>query len=251
MDKVYTFSRLGFHGALGNVLWQLAGVIGEAERNKVRCFFPDNFYRHYLSIPDYYFESKDGEVIDWWPDYMQDLNHFKHCEVLIREYFSPSDHMMELLTEHFPWDTNEGTTISVHVRRGNNLGLPNHHPVPTLDYFEEALDHFNYDNLLVCSDDLDWCRKQNIFKDALFGVGTPPGVDISRLTDGEPLPNEQAIIDMFMMKFCDGHVISNSSLSWWSAWLGDGPVVYPRRWYGEAYRNIDTSVMFPLDWVAV
>jgi len=49
--------------------------------------------------------------------------------------------------------------------------------------------------------------------------------------------------DLVLMSACQHHVIANSTFGWWGAWLadGDGVLVAPRRWFGEAMlrqRNI-------------
>jgi hypothetical protein len=45
------------------------------------------------------------------------------------------------------------------------------------------------------------------------------------------------------------HVVSNSSFSWWGAWLADHPdqiVIRPRRWFAGA--DIDEGSRWPVDW---
>jgi len=45
------------------------------------------------------------------------------------------------------------------------------------------------------------------------------------------------------------HVLSNSSFSWWGAWLADHPdqiVIRPRRWFPGA--DIDEGFRWPVDW---
>jgi len=252
MSQVYTFSQLGRYGALGNQLWQVAGVVGEAHKIEAAISFPEWDYAKYFNVPEDYFEEKDAIKIDFWPSYLQDMSHFKDIEVVIRDIFSPSDYSQYLLADRFPWDHEPGSIVGVHVRRGNNLTLPDHHPVCTLDYYEEALDHVNYKEILICSDDLDWCAKHSLFKDAHLGMGPPKDVNIFELTGAEPLTNEEAVIDLLMLAQCDSHVLSNSSFSWWAGWLGNGETtVYPLQWYGSALDHIDTSVMFPLYWTGV
>lgn len=252
MNEYYTYSKLGTWGALGNQLWQIAGVVGEASRAEVEIYLPEWEYATYFNIPVHYFYWSPGEQKDFWPSYLQELDHFEHIETYIRDIFQPSAYMKSILIDHVPDYERGKRVVGVHVRRANNLYLPDHHPVPTLDYFEQALDIVPHDEIFVCSDDLDWCRKQSIFKNAYFGVGTPPGLDKMRLTDAHPATNVQAVIDLFLFSMCDSHIISNSSFSWWAAWLGEGEhTVYPLRWYGPALQHININEMLPVDWMAI
>ena len=52
-----------------------------------------------------------------------------------------------------------------------------------------------------------------------------------------------AIEDLFLMARCRGHIIANSSFSWWGAWLDPDPdkkVIAPARWFGS--KHADPSV---------
>jgi Glycosyl transferase family 11 len=53
------------------------------------------------------------------------------------------------------------------------------------------------------------------------------------------------------MAACRHHVIANSSLSWWAAWLatsGDQTVVAPTPWFNHRPRTPD---LFPADWIVM
>ncbi len=86
----------------------------------------------------------------------------------------------------------------------NNLGL---------DYYEEALTHFDGDrNVVVFSDDPDWCKEQSLFDDDRFLVAE----------------GNINYVDMCLMSLCNAHIIANSSFSWWGAWLANtGKVIAP------------------------
>ena len=258
--KYFTFSELGRHGALGNQLWQIAGTIGEADKRRGICFFPHWAYRGCFQISPFYFSDSpesyrkyrqelDGTEVDlhdFYPDYMQNIYHFDHMEDDILRMFMPSPWIGKQVPRVGPEAT------AVHVRRANNLQLPNHHPVPPLEYFEAALKEVPTDNLWVFSDDLEWCRKQKIFEGANFGIGPPTNINIMDLTSPTPLSTIEAALDLHTMARCNYHVISNSSFSWWGAYLADGDkVIYPSNWYGPALDYIETSVMFPKNWTKI
>lgn len=256
MSKVFTFSNLGHYGALGNQLWQIAGVLGQADKDNAWVMLPQWDYEEYFNIPDYYFKPKPAELVDLWPNYFQELHYFEQIEVVIKDLFSPSEMTRNLIARRSPICGRKFSEakriVGVHVRRANNLNLPDHHPVPTLDYFEQALDIVPHDQILVCSDDLEWCKQQSIFKDAAFGLDTPKGLDKSRLTDAHPYTNEEAVLDLFLLSMCDSHIISNSSFSWWAAYLGEGEhIIRPERWYGPALEHIDINAMMPEEWIAI
>jgi hypothetical protein len=247
----YTYSKLGINGAAGNQLWQIAGTIGKALEAGGYPRFPEWGYRKWFSIPDEYFEPipEGEECIDLSPDYLQDLSLWYGYDD-VPDAFTWSEFAWDQLYANYSDLLNSTSeTISVHVRRANNLQLPDHHPVCPLSYFENALRIIGEGQIVVFSDDLDWCRKQDIFKDAYFAKGNDPSVNIYDLTGATPLTLDSVMLDLILMSQCEKHVISNSSFSWWGAFLGYGPqTIYPSKWYGKALSHIDTSVMFPPYW---
>lgn len=121
---------------------------------------------------------------------------------------------------------------SIHVRRGDYLSLPHRHPFVGERYLREAVSHVRTATgagaFAVCSDDLDWCRR--FFTPARF-----PGVAIHFIDGGGVLD------DLFFMTKCRHHICSNSTFSWWGAFLGQasrpGVVVFPSMWFGPALRD--------------
>lgn len=124
-------------------------------------------------------------------------------------------------------DIRASNAVSLHVRRGDYvLGAKasQTHGTCSPDYYRRALAHIRrYTDadpvVYVFSDDPDWARA-NILLDAKCRViGHNNG--------------ETAYEDMRLMAACAHHIIANSSLSWWGAWLDPKPdkcVVAPRRW---------------------
>ncbi len=105
--------------------------------------------------------------------------------------------------------------VSIHVRRGYYVGNSFYIDLTQTDYYQKAMGEFPNRSFLVFSDDIEWCKKQEIFKDCNFSE------DLSELDD------------LNLMIRCNGHIIANSSFSWWGAWLGKGKVVAPKQWYAD------------------
>ena len=125
-------------------------------------------------------------------------------------------------------------TISIHIRRGDYLGLKDHHPMSSIDYYNKALSYFNEKKykVLVFSDDIEWC-KENFGDGFIFIEGNPD------------------YIDMWIMSMCTHNVIANSSFSWWGAWLNTNPnkkVIAPEKWFGSELSHNDTKDLYPSTW---
>lgn len=253
-----SYQKLGLQGALGNQLWEIAGTFGIAKGLGTLPAFPqDWFYRPFFSVPDDFFVENFHECDDLGEDYLQDMSHWADNPGAIMRMFEMSEEAEEMIDQRYGnggrdlWDK-----TCVHVRRGNNVTpqYASHHPVLPLDYYEQAMD-ITGGPFRVISDSPEWCKKQSIFKDCDFGVGPPSGVDVMDLTKYGPLGNVEAVIDLNSMRYAQKIIISNSSFSWWGAFLsGEGDpyrndmVIYPKAWYGEPLSHIDTSVMFNMYW---
>ena len=108
-------------------------------------------------------------------------------------------------------------SISVHVRRGDYVGL-NH--ACSVNYFNSAIQYImskvKNAEFFIFSDDIDWCKKHLSFE------RNPNYIDDKY--------NLEDYHELMLMKYCKHNVISNSSFSWWGAWLNENPnkiVIYP------------------------
>lgn len=253
-----SYRNLQLNGALGNQLWEIAGTFGIAKsRGALPAFPADWFYRHYFSIPDEFFlPDQYMPKEDLGEDYLQDMSHWSRYAADVCDMFEPSDILRDFLwSEYGEMGRDLLGKTCVHVRRGNNVTpqYASHHPVLPLEYYEEAMD-MTGGPYRILTDSPEWCKQQSLFKDCEFGIGPPPGVDVMDLTKYAPTGNIEAVMDLASMAYSRKIVMSNSSFSWWGAFLGgplghlDDIVIYPKKWYGEPLAHIDTSVMFNHSW---
>lgn len=239
-----TFSFLGNYGRLGNQMFQYAAIIGIAKKNGYDYCFPlknselpkwfditakDELYqgqRAHLekcSFEPAVFELPDN--IDY-SGYFQTEKYFKHCSDFIKQEFTFKKHIQNKVDEWFAAQGN--TFVSVHVRRGDYLAIQNIHPVASIEWYREAMKQFPDKKFLFFSDDPDWCKQT--FPEHQFS----------------PFTNEGE--DMYAMSKCEGHIITNSSFSWWGAWLGKGKIIAPKTWFGSEGPQ-DWQDIYCTDWI--
>lgn len=153
---------------------------------------------------------------------------------LMLEVFSVDQETYNKLNEKYS-DVLEHKTVSLHVRRGDYVRLP-HFPLQPMEYYDEALKHFNNEHeVLVFSDDMEWCKDN--FPDHFHFMDSNKDYE-----------------DIWLMSMCDHNIIANSSFSWWGAYLNDNPnkiVVTPQKWFGGKNKNMDISDLIPEDWIKI
>lgn len=125
--------------------------------------------------------------------------------------------------------------VGVSVRRGDYLKLPHRHPFVGARYLYNAVHRFPVDALyVVCSDDIPWCRH-------FFSVKRFPGREFMFVE------NEGILEQLYIHTLCAHNIISNSTFSWWGAWLNPNPqkkVVFPARWYGPDVKESPSPLYF-------
>jgi len=120
----------------------------------------------------------------------------------------------------------EGNAVAIHVRRGDYVKFADIHLVCTPAYYENAIAYVQNKVVspifYVFSEDLEWVKQNiNIPSNSVF-------VDYN--------PNLPSSHDMQFMSLCKHQIISNSSYSWWAAWLNPNPskiVVAPDKWFAD------------------
>ena len=222
-----------------------------------------NFIEHFQYVGERFFHF-DQELFDQCPDnvslhgFFQSEKYFQHISDEIRKDFTFHDEHLEPCKEFISqFDGQE--PIMLHVRRGDpNLVDPrgfkwayvncsDQHPVQPLEYYQQALGHFNDDQpVIVFSDSPEWVKEQEFFDDDRFFISEPQ----DKYSDGSYLP----YVDLCLMSLCSHAIIANSSLSWWGAWLQSNPskkVIAPKMWFGPAYADKNTADLYLKDWIVL
>jgi hypothetical protein len=162
--------------------------------------------------------------------------YFLDYRELITSLFSISDFICErdvsTLVSKFP----NRTPISVHVRRGDYVGYSMFYIGDLEEYYHECfkrmLEHVPDAYFVILSDDTNWCRQWRLLDKVDAVVFEQP---------------RSALRDMALMAWCHHHIITNSTFSWWGAWLGSNPfkrVIMPMRWL-DRWSSKDCGVDVP------
>ncbi len=173
--------------------------------------------------------------------YYQTEKYFLDVRDLILSQFTFKSHIRqsaEFYMENIRSSYKDSQIVSIHVRRGDYVMFPDHHPTCSKEYYNSAISKFEDGTekvFLVFSDDIEWCRQE--FAGHQFVV-----CDIM-----------DPYVELYLMSLCDHHIIANSSFSWWGAWLNikeDKIVVAPSRWFGSAM-NKNTEDVYSPNWIKI
>lgn len=123
----------------------------------------------------------------------------------------------------------ESLSVSIHIRRGDYLDAADvYGGICTDAYYNKAIRYMieKYENphFFVFTNDTFWAEKWSEVR------GRETGKEFTVITGTK---EETGYIDLMLMSRCKGHIIANSSFSWWGAWLDASPekcVVAPLKW---------------------
>ncbi len=153
----------GYTGFVGNVLFQTAATIGIALKNKMLYSFPSKEYYSYFkgelpqpspniktidyNEPNYHYTDVILNQFDNYNliGYYQSEKYWSHCSDLIKSLFSFNDDIVNYVNKKYDWLFEKDTTlVSIHVRRGDYLTLPDHHPVLPISYYVDATNKIKF-----------------------------------------------------------------------------------------------------------
>ena len=273
-----SFNGLGNEGRLGNQMFQYAFIRGMSKKYGYDFIIPDansDRFDNYglfdcfelercktgegsyptLECRDTAFNQKfldDCSDNTNYSGVFQTEKYFANATEELRKDFTFHKEILDPCQEFID---NVGDAIFLHVRRGNsnlvgNRGekwsyqmLQDYHPLMKKEYYLEALSHFDESKkVIVLSDTIDWCKKQDWLQDDRF-LFSDSSYEV--FDDGASVP----YIDLCLMSLCNGGIIANSSMSWWGAWLQNdtGKIIAPNPWYGAKAYNYGNAELCDAD----
>lgn len=248
-----TYLNLGKKGNLGNQLFQIASTVSIAKQNNHNCGFPEWRYSSSFinALPVSSLEERYKTILEEKYEYneivlregnynlngwFQSEKYFDRESVKKQFEFKPKliakiklKYRNELSKDH----------ILISVRRGDFVNHPYYFQLDYKYYLLAITTQFsNWEkrSLIFTSDDIGYCKTHfSIFPNAVF------------------IENTTAIEQLVLGSLCTDFIISNSTFSWWLAWLGekeDSKIIRPiQNFRGEFRLKNNDKDYFPERWV--
>lgn len=176
--------------------------------------------------------------------YFQSEKYFKDIEPVIREEFRFRHVYDENDADYVYQQIRDKNSVGIHVRRGDYIGSRIHFDLSDSDYYSNSIKYMkeNLSNpiFFIFSDDIEWCRN-NLSSPEFFFVDLESS-------------KENPIIDMSLMSVCRHNIISNSTFSWWAAWLNNNiekVVLAPNKWFKTKANILVLEDTIPEEWIVI
>lgn len=256
-----TFTKFGKHGRLGNQLFQYAAMLGMSIKYETSLALPKWEFSDYFegefpkdNYPDwngndikeaafhYTPEAYDGlnykeYVFDFFGYFQSEKYWSKNRQSILKALKFKKEFVSEQRRKFYK--ALEKRTIAISIRRGDYVDNPNYELLPITYYITALFEHFpdwqSY-NIIIFSDDIPYCK---VHFDCI------PNVFFSE--------NNTGIEDICLMSQCDNFILSNSSFSFWGAYLGEhkmSKVIRPNHYFrGDLLKSCDTKDFWPARWL--
>lgn len=243
VSEVFVTSHL--MGGLGNQMFQIANAYSQSltnnlichfktqsetnlQRNNVNRYTPNIFkkvnFNNNITPTIRYYEKKfsyDEVNCDYTKSvefygYFQSEKYFIDHKNKIINLFLCGEPEKSLLKKKYP-QINNDNTLSLHIRRGDYLSYPKVHPPITIDYINKSVELINgYSFIFIFTDDKQWVKENIKLENTI-------------------LVDDEDYNEMWLMSLCKNNIMSNSSFSWWGAFLNKNPdkkIIAPSIWFG-------------------
>ena len=175
-----TYANIGKYGRLGNQIFQLASTIGIAESNKMPWKLPStitnasigqlfDLHGDLYDVNDDLEEYKEQQELFYdvrlpackgagisLSGYFQSLKYFASSLTTLERVLRLRRAHIKHVTLHVP-DVLRTHSVTMHVRRGDYVGLSDLYSLPGVEFYRRALATLReVDVVIVVSDDIEW-----------------------------------------------------------------------------------------------
>jgi hypothetical protein len=250
-------------GGLGNQMFQIAHALSQSWRYNTECYFLpksetpgngnqptkyfDNIYKDItfrdednfdIMLRENHFNDakiqiQENKNIKFW-GYFQSSKNFKGYDNEIKNLFSPNDEFKVKIKVKYP-EVFENS-VSIHIRRGDYITIPEILPSVDKSYLDYCLKELDSNvKIFIFTNDKEWVYQNLNYENSTV---------VEDLEDYE---------ELWVMSMCTNNIISNSSFSWWSAFLNKNKnkkVFVPSVWFGPKGLHPHSNI-YEDDWIKV
>jgi hypothetical protein len=248
------YSKLGNKGNFGNHLFQIASTIGIAIKNGHEYGFPEwihskNFNYNFPLYDNKLVYDKFNEKAYHYSDLVfyegqYDLNGWFQSEKyfnseIVKNIFKFKIELVAEVKEKYKKVFSKKNLL-ISVRRGDFVHHPYYFQLDYKYYFLAIITQFpdwEKRHLIFTSDDINYCKRHFSFLPNAFFI-----------------EKSNAVEQLVLGSLCDDFIISNSTFSWWQAWLGENKntkIIRPIQNFRGTFRleNNDKDY-FPDRWIS-
>jgi hypothetical protein len=229
---------------LGNQLFRLATSLSYSIKHNKIFSLKDWRYKQYFNLS--FDNSYDGSFENNYHEKRFEYDEIPYFEgnVSLSGYYQSEKYFLENdreIKKAFHFTIIPKKSCAIHVRRGDYLNWPDIFNICSMVYYEECMnkvkEFWGIDDFVIYSDDLAWCIQNfNMF---------------SRRFKISYSTNTNDIMDFIDMQNHYANIISNSTFSWWSAWLSEHDrVIGPKQWFKPTY-SVSSVDIIPERWVLI
>lgn len=218
-------------GRLGNQFYQIAMLLAYCKKHNLQYYIPNKAY-HCDGTKVYFPELSMGPELKGLKEFHEQVTHavakgdgtynynvpsYKDIPAIDNikfigywQTFKYIDWCRDYILEKFaiPWQPT--SMVSIHVRRGDFVQLADKHPPLPISYYYNAIEYFQrlgYNDFLVFSDDIEWCKSS--FNSPSANIMFQEG--------------QSEYTDFWCMASCEHHILCYSTFGFVAAWLNQNP----------------------------
>ncbi|CAM3655712.1 alpha-1,2-fucosyltransferase [Polynucleobacter brandtiae] len=189
------------------------------------------------------YKNQEMYLLGYWQSY----KYFEKLKNLLRKELTPN-YSLTFEYQAYLQKIQSTESVMVHVRRGDYINLASAakvHGCLELEYYQKGMQIFiemgPSMHFFVFSDDIEWAKRYLPFQDRCSFVQVS-------------VEKESAPQELYLMSQCKRHLIANSSLSWWGAWLAHedhqiNTVICPKSWTTDYQAHWDD--LLPSSWLRI
>lgn len=158
---------------------------------------------------------------------------YSNEDIMYSAYYKYRD-----ILNYFGNNTKDDDMVSLHIRRADYLSLSNYNYNLDMSYYKEAMVIANKKNVVIFSDDIEWCINNfNDYVNREGSDGAGRAYNVYYISDKIFSEEELAIkaeIEFILMSMFKNNIIANSYFSLWASFISyykKKIVIAPKRWY--------------------